>query len=291
MNLVCFKSDENRNFLTSAFSIVMSGDNRYVDDLKILASIDLYLNSEFYANHPSFVNIMNSHSGVFNYYVSTLLALSVLHGAYGSGKTKMELVKEETLNICSPFKWSGFLNVLALSSVCLCFVHCYYKSYDAMLKYKNMFNQLIKPREFSFFNSETIHFLFCNNSIVATIPFRHNHNVPLTFCSEKNKVNKKRKLVTSQKCKECKKPATYSIYHFWKQDLSANNSSSNFADDLNVHKSPSVSKSSTFNIIADSFSSLDNNFVKLNSSEQPFISKPSSSDSISISTSVNKFVQ
>ena len=53
----------------------------------------------------------------------TLLALSVSHGALDSGKTKMELVKEEALNICSPFKWSVFLCVLALSLfVCVLFV-------------------------------------------------------------------------------------------------------------------------------------------------------------------------
>ena len=44
----------------------MSGDNRYVDDLRILASIELYVNSEFYAKHSSFVKVMNSHPGVFN---------------------------------------------------------------------------------------------------------------------------------------------------------------------------------------------------------------------------------
>ena len=132
--------------------------------------------------------------------VGTLLALSASHGALDSAKTKMKLVKE-AINICSPSKWSSSLCVLALSSVCLCFAHCYYKSYDAMLKYKIMFNQLIKPREFPSFNSEIIHLLFCNNSIVPPTPFRHNHYVPLIFCSEKNKVNKKRKLVTSQKMK------------------------------------------------------------------------------------------
>ena len=112
----------------------------------------------------------------------------------------------------------------------------------------------------------------------------------LFFVQKKNKVNKKRKLVTSQKCKESKKRATYSIYHFWKQDLSAKNSLPNFADDLNVHKSPSISKSSAFNIIADNLSSLDNNFQKLNSSEPPLISKSSHCDSISISTSLNKSI-
>ena len=65
----------------------MTGDNRF-DDLRILASTELYLNSEFYAKHPSFAKVMNSHSGVLNN-VDTLLALSGSHGALDSGKTKM----------------------------------------------------------------------------------------------------------------------------------------------------------------------------------------------------------
>ena len=68
-----FRSDENGNCLLSAFSIVMSGDNRYDDDLRILASIELYLNSEFDTKHSSFVKVINSHSGVFNN-ADTLLA-------------------------------------------------------------------------------------------------------------------------------------------------------------------------------------------------------------------------
>ena len=116
----------------------------------------------------------------------------------------------------------------------------------------------------------------------------HNHYVPLIFCSEKDKVNKKRKLVTSQECKKGNtKHATYSIHHYMKQDL---NVLSNFADDLNVRKSPSVSKSSTFDIIADNLSSFGNNFLMLNSFEQPFISKFSNSDSISMSMSFNKSI-
>ena len=89
-----------------------------------------------------------------------------------------------------------------------------------------------------------------------------------------------------QKSKKCR---SYSIHNFWRQDLSANNTLSNFADDLNIHKSPSVSKSSTFNIIPDNFFSFDNN-LKVNSSEQVFISKSSNFDSISISPSVNRSI-
>ena len=67
-----------------------------------IKSIELYLNSEFYVKHPSFVKVLNSHSGVFNN-VDTLFALSVWHGPLDSGKSKMELVKEEALNICGIF--------------------------------------------------------------------------------------------------------------------------------------------------------------------------------------------
>ena len=208
MILFCFRSDENGNCLFSAFSVVRSGDKRCVDDSRILASTELYLNSEFYAKHTSFVKVMNSQSGVFN---------NADTDALDSGNPKMELVKEEVLNICSLFKWSGFLCVLPLSSVCLCFIHCYYKSNDAMLKCKTMFNQLIRLREFPSFNSDTIHLLFLNNTIVSPTPFRHNHYVHLFFVQKKKKkVNKKHKLVTSQKCKESKRQGTYSIHHFWK---------------------------------------------------------------------------
>ena len=48
----------------------------------------------------------------------------------------------------------------------------------------------------------------------------------------------------------------------------------NFIDDLHVYKNPNVSKSSTFNIVVDNLSSLDNNFLKVNGSEQSFFLNP-----------------
>ena len=148
----------------------------------------MHLNSEFYAKHPSFGKAMNRHSDVFKN-VDTSLALSVSHSALNSGKTKMKLVKK---------KHSIFVVHLNGQVFCVCLLYLQFAcvlliailSYDAMLKNKIMFNQLIKPREFPSLNSETIHLLFCNNCIVPPITFRHNHYVPLIFCSEKNEVNK-----------------------------------------------------------------------------------------------------
>ena len=59
---------------------------------------------------------MNSHSGVFNN-IDFFLAFSVSHRALNSGKTKMDTGKEEALNICSSFKWSGFLCVVLFQFV------------------------------------------------------------------------------------------------------------------------------------------------------------------------------
>ena len=81
----------------------MNGNHRYVDDIRILASIELYFNSDFYAKHPYFGKVSNNQSVVFSNF-DTLFALSISHGALDSCKTKIELVLKEALNICSPFK-------------------------------------------------------------------------------------------------------------------------------------------------------------------------------------------
>ena len=60
--------------------------------------------------------------GVFNN-VDTLLALSVSHGALDSSKTKMELVKEEALNIYIHFSGQAFCVCLLYSQfVCVLFI-------------------------------------------------------------------------------------------------------------------------------------------------------------------------
>ena len=167
----------------------MCGDNRYVDDLRILTAIELYLNSEFYSKHPSFISLISKHSKVFSS-IDTILAISVSHNALDSNKTKRELVQNEAINICTSFKWAGFLCFLGLASVCSSSVQCYYKNTGSILKYKLMFSQLIEPRLFNPFSTEKIHLLFCNNTCEPPVPFMHNHYVPLIICSQKNAKNK-----------------------------------------------------------------------------------------------------
>ena len=89
----------------------MCGDNRYVDDLRVLTAIELYLNSEFYNKHPSFISLISKHSEVFSS-IDTILATSVSHNALNSNKTKGELVQNEAISICTSFKWAEFLSLV-----------------------------------------------------------------------------------------------------------------------------------------------------------------------------------
>ena len=52
----------------------MCGDNRYVH-LIILTAIELYINSEFYSKHPSF--ILSSIDSILDISVSTMLLIVI----------------------------------------------------------------------------------------------------------------------------------------------------------------------------------------------------------------------
>ena len=157
-----FRSEANRNCLFLAFSIAMFGDNKYVNDLRILATIELYVNPGFYSQHPTFTLLLNNNPCVFNS-IDTILVLSVSHNALDTNKTKGDLVQRKALNICSAYRGCGFLCVLALPSVSLSTVQCYYKNSGSPLKCRLMFNQLIQPRLANYLSTEKIHLLFCSN--------------------------------------------------------------------------------------------------------------------------------
>ena len=61
-----FRSQENGNSLFQTFLIAMCGENRYVEDLRILTAIEPYLNSGFYNKHLSFISLVSKYTNVFS---------------------------------------------------------------------------------------------------------------------------------------------------------------------------------------------------------------------------------
>ena len=113
LNLFNFRSETKDNCLFWAFSIAACGDNTYVNDLRILRVIELYVNPWFYSQHPIFTLLLNNNPDDFNS-IGIILAISVSHNALDTNKTKGELVQKEALNIFSANSWCGFLCALVL---------------------------------------------------------------------------------------------------------------------------------------------------------------------------------
>ena len=99
-----FKSEANGSCCFLSFSSAMCGENRYVNDLRILTAIDLHVNPGFYSQHPIFTLLLYNNPGIFNS-IDTFLATSVSNNAFDTYKTKGELVKREALNICTASRW------------------------------------------------------------------------------------------------------------------------------------------------------------------------------------------
>ena len=96
--------------------MVLVGDNALVNDLRVLTSIELYLNADFYSKHPCFEAAVNEHQEDFGRSLTNLLLLLVSFECLDSRLSGSELVKEAIVN-CHDKKWSSFLCILGLSSV------------------------------------------------------------------------------------------------------------------------------------------------------------------------------
>ena len=165
--------------LYSSVSLRLVGDNSLVDDMRIMTCIELYLNAHYYCKHPCFISTFSEHSSTFTS-LESMLCISVSNSAFDTGLRNEELVKAEAYHNCKNLvKWSGFLSILALSSVTGMKFFSHYPD-CGLLKYKLLFNQAISPRkpEKQIFN---VHILFCYEGNLPVGDFRHNHYVPLIF--------------------------------------------------------------------------------------------------------------
>ena len=190
--------------LYSSASLRLVGDNSLVEDLRIMTSIELYLNAAYYCKHPSFVSTFSEHGTSFNS-LESMLCVSVSSSAFDTGLRNEDLVKAEAVHNCKYLnKWSGFLSILALSSVTNMEICSHYPD-CGLLKYKLLFNQTIMPRVLKK-PCLKLHILFCYEGNLPVGNFRHNHYVPLVFQEKTSnkrgkstaKVSPKRRCIDTQ---------------------------------------------------------------------------------------------
>ena len=161
-----FRSNSTGNCLYSSISILLVGNNSLMLELRLLTSIELCLNAEYYKSHPVIHTTYKAKSKLFQNALN-LFQTFISENAYKTGKQACDLVIEEARLNCIPQTWCGFLCVLALSSVTQRTINSFYpdsKVHDAIIseRYTVLFNQKIHPRErFSSYSSEELNILFC----------------------------------------------------------------------------------------------------------------------------------
>ena len=171
-----------------------------------MTSLELFFNSDYYPQHPFFLNLVNEHSQYFRI-IDNLLLKSVSEESLDSGKTKQDLVKQEAILNCNDKKWSTFLCILGLSSVLGRNIHTYYPDCGEE-RYKVFLNGLVKPRLPTKEALDDLHILFCyEGRIKPGDTFQPNHFVPLLFYTNQHK----RKLSGVQSSSSSKKTKSSSI--------------------------------------------------------------------------------
>ena len=162
-------------------------------ELRLLTSIELFLNAEFYKSHPVIHTTYKANTKLFQNALN-MFQTFISENAYKTGKQACDLVIEESRLNCISQTWCGFLCVLALSSVTQRTINSFYpdsKVHDAIIteRYTVLFNQKIQPRELSsLYSSEELNILFCYSGILPLGEvFKHNHYVPLITVSNKRK--------------------------------------------------------------------------------------------------------
>ena len=127
-------------------SLALFGNNAYVSQLRILTSLELFLNTDFYTNHPVFNALFKLHPQMFSSLDFTF-KLSLSNEAFGSSNSCRDMVLTEALRNCEQGVWCSFLCILSLSSVIGCNIQTLYPDDTTVVKlYSVLLNQDIFPR-------------------------------------------------------------------------------------------------------------------------------------------------
>ena len=146
---------------------MLVGNNSLTAILRYLTSAELFLNSDYYYQHPLLLSVYNNNKDLFSCY-DTLFSICVSNSALKSNVTKSLLVIEESKKNVKNYVWAPFLCILSLSSVIKRSIITCYPDFG-IAKYRVVFNQKVLPRcKDNCFVPFRI--LFCGLSNVKKIP-------------------------------------------------------------------------------------------------------------------------
>ena len=182
-------------------SLALVGNNSLIFILRILTSIELFCNAEFYLKHPVMVKFFEDHGQdlrIKNY--NDLIDMVLPHESTDDEVCRLKMIEKEALLNCKSNRWGCFMEILALASVIRTKLITHYPDFG-LIRWRKLFNQSISPRLNSTSHNE-IHLLFCHQGFEETTEFKHNHYVPIGVSVRQKKgvsVNQKLQVSVNQK--------------------------------------------------------------------------------------------
>ena len=159
-------------------------------ELRLLTSLELFLNSVYYCKHPCTISAFEKGKDVYRSF-KNLLSILVSNDSFDVCKVATDMIKQEAILNCKNKTWSGFLCVLALSSVIGRNINSFYPD-CGHAKYSLLFNQKIEPRLPIVQSVDDLYILLCYEGLLpSSTDFKYNHYVPLVH----GLIGNKRKLV------------------------------------------------------------------------------------------------
>ncbi|XP_047130019.2 52 kDa repressor of the inhibitor of the protein kinase-like [Hydra vulgaris] len=177
------RSTEDGNCLYSSISLILNDNNHTSKILRLLTSIELFENINFYTRYDYFCSYFNQHRSEYSQ-LSNLFFIAVSFKCSDSFSTINDnmiselLLKEAYLN-CFDKTFSSFICLIALSNVIKQPIESIYPEIG-FKKYHSFFNTLIKPRIQKL--NCPINILWCNldkTKNQSILCFKPNHFVAL----------------------------------------------------------------------------------------------------------------
>ena len=94
----------------SSVSLALVGNNSLNFILRLLTSIELYCNSEFYWKHPILVSFFDNHHKFLRIATYESLVSAILPNEVTDGITiaEIDMLKKECFLNCTRYRWTGF---------------------------------------------------------------------------------------------------------------------------------------------------------------------------------------
>ena len=123
---VFLRSEASGNCLYSSVSLALVGDNSLLDELRIMTSVELFLNSSFYIKHPVLIAAFEKHGVDITRSFNNLLPFISSFESTSRFDVPEDIIKNEAILNCHDKQWCSFLCMLGLSSAISVNISSYY---------------------------------------------------------------------------------------------------------------------------------------------------------------------